>query len=104
MSQFSDSLGALSSRSNVTSAADAGIAIAAKPIDANATSLSVVNMQLLPLPIVIAVYPAIRTAKLRRRVRTWARPGSAFPRDRVQLAGRCTGPAAMLVEAWRLRQ
>src|SRR5215475_6976077 len=99
MSQFSGSLGALSSRSNDTSAADAGIAIAARPSDANATSLSVVNIQLLPLPIVIAVYPAIRTAKRRRPIGTWARPGSAparpLPANRVA----ARGPAAMLVEA-----
>src|SRR5216683_5314809 len=57
MSQFSGSLGAFSSRSYVTSAANAGIAMAARLIDANAASLPVVDMQLLPLPIVIGANP-----------------------------------------------
>src|SRR5215468_9848660 len=75
MSQFSGSLGAFNSRSYVTSAANAGIAIAARLIDAKAASLPVVDMQLLPLPIVIGAIPAIRTAKLRTcRIGTGARP------------------------------
>src|ERR1700726_4086091 len=48
MSQFAGSLGAFSSRSYVTSAANAGIAMAARLIDANAASLPVVNMHILP--------------------------------------------------------
>src|SRR6266849_7306546 len=75
MSQFSGSLGALSSRSYVTSAANAGIAIATRLIDANAASLPVVNMQLLPLPIVLGAYRGNLTAKLpTRRIGTGARP------------------------------
>src|SRR3984893_14147258 len=48
MSPFAGWWGAFSSRSYVTSAANAGIAMAARLIDANAASLPVVNMHILP--------------------------------------------------------